>query len=108
MLPMNQIGTMVLSMAAEATVAYALAKFLTVTSWRAAVTAALATAMSHPLAWFSALALYPRMQFWHVAIILKALIVLAEAPLYLLLAGTTIKASVALSLLANMVSFTVG
>jgi hypothetical protein len=108
---MSQLYAYLISLTSEAFVAGLLA--LTVwRTWpmtaRAALAAACATALTHPIVWQSGLWLFPRIGYWPGLAVIEAFAVLAEWPAYMLIARTTPVAGLALSLSANIVSFMIG
>lgn len=108
---MTEPEALLLSIAIEAPVAYALAR------WRgwpgrgpghAAIAAAVATAATHPQLWALALHLYPRFGYLPGLGVAEVLVVLAEAVVLAWGAGLSPRHALALSLAANAASSAVG
>jgi len=75
---------------------------------RGIAAAALATLITHPLAWWSIKALEPTAGYWAAVAAVEALVCLAEAMAYRLLVPLTWPAALGLSVAANAASTLVG
>jgi hypothetical protein len=106
---MTELEAMMLSIAIEAPVAALLG--LTHgrgASARAVAAATLGTIMTHPIVWFGALALYGVMSYWPTLIIVETFAVIAEWPFYMIMTKFLWRRSLALSFIANAMSFAIG
>jgi pimeloyl-ACP methyl ester carboxylesterase len=105
----SQIEAMAFSMGVEAVVAFALA--LTHgrgTAGMAAAAAILGTALTHPIVWQGALALYPVAPYWVVIALVESVAVFGEWPVYMFLTGFLWRRALIVSFLANAASFGLG
>ena len=108
---MSEFEAMLLSVAIEAPIAYAL---VAVTGWscrgplNAAIAISLATAVTHPQLWAGALWLYPRMGFWPTVVCAEALVVAVEAAIIIWTTGLSARRALAVSAAANGASTLVG
>jgi hypothetical protein len=108
---MTEFEAMLLSAAIEAPIAFAM---IAITRWpcrgplNAAIAIALATAVTHPQLWTSALWLYPRIGFWPTVACTEALVVLVEAAIVIWTTGLSPARALAVSAVANGASTLTG
>ena len=106
---MDQSSALAASIAVEgAVVALLLMRMDRAKLLRGIAAAALATLMTHPLAWWSIKALEPAAGYWVAVAAVEALVCLAEAVAYRLLVPLAWPAALAVSVVANAASTLVG
>lgn len=108
---MTQAQAMLLSLAVEAAVAFALVAWMRVPGRgpaTAAVAIALATAATHPPLWHAALWLYERIGFVATALLCEAAVVLAEAAIIARIARLSPRHALMVSAAGNAASAAAG
>jgi hypothetical protein len=102
---MSQLEALILSIAIEAVVAFALVRGLRWGGgWRAALSAALGTLASHPVAWPAMLALIAPLGYWAALAVVESGVVLAESVAYRLIVPLRWRRALLASLVANAAS----
>lgn len=104
---LTQTQAFVLTLVIEAAAAWLLAPRFRVKSWRAAAAAVIGSALSHPVFWSAALALYPRLG-WATVPSLEILVVLFESLAYRLIATKSWRHALLLSAIVNFISWLAG
>lgn len=104
---LSQLEAYAMTLAIEAVVAALLAGRIGANSRRAALTAALGSALTHPPFWYAAHELYPALKGFAVPA-LEALVVAVESAGYRLLATSRWRTALILSALANAASWLAG
>ncbi|TAN63772.1 MAG: hypothetical protein EPN20_09185 [Magnetospirillum sp.] len=108
---MTEIEALILAVAVEGPVAYALVR-LAGWSSRGPVhvgfASAVATAVTHPQFWAGALWAYRCFSYWSSILVGEALVVLVEAILIAWMGQLSLRYAMQVSLLANMASYFVG
>src|SRR5882757_4892072 len=108
---MTEFDAMVLSVAIEAPLAFAvvsLARWPCRGPLHAAIAITLATAVTHPQLWAASLWLYPRLGYWPTVGCAEALVILAEAAIMVWATGLSSARALAVSALANTASTLAG
>ncbi len=104
---LTQAAAFALTLLIEGAAAALLAPRFRVKSWRAAAAAVIGSAISHPIFWPSALALYPRLGPMTVPL-LEIVVVLFESIVYRLIATRSWRSALLLSAIVNFVSWLAG
>ena len=108
---MTEFEAMLLSAAIEGPLAYAIVR---ITRWpcrgplHAAAAAMLATAVTHPQLWTSALWLYPRIGYWSTVGCTEAVVILVEAAVIAWASGLSPLRALIVSGIANLASTLAG
>ena len=108
---MNETQALLLSMAIEGPVAFALVAFARWPSRGAlqvGAAAMVATAVTHPQMWALAIWSFGRLPYWPAILAIEALVVVVEAALIAWMARLTLMQAGAVSLAANGASFLIG
>jgi len=108
---MSEIEALLISMAIEGPVAFALAALARWPSRGALHVGAasmVATAVTHPQMWALAIWSYGRLPYWPAILAIEALVVVVEAALIAWMARLTLPRAGAVSLAANSASFLFG
>jgi len=106
---MDQLSALAVSIAVEGAIAaLLLARLGRAKVLRGIASAAVATLLTHPLAWWSIKALEPFAGYWTAVVSVEVLVCLAEAIAYRLLVPLSWPAAVVVSLVANAASTLVG
>ena len=102
-----QLEAYAITLVVEGIVAYLVAPLFKVSARRAALSAVVGSAISHPIFWPSAYALYDRLGTYTIPI-LETFVVLFESIVYRILATGRWPIALALSVIANFSSWLVG
>ena len=108
---MSETEALLISMAIEGPVAFALVKLA---DWpsrgalHAGVASMVATAVTHPQMWALAIWSFGRLPYWPAILAIEALVVVVEAALIAWMARLTLMQAGAVSLAANGASFLIG
>jgi hypothetical protein len=108
---MTEFDAMVLSVAIEAPLAFAvvsLARWPCRGPLHAAIAVTLATAVTHPQLWTASLWLYPRIGYWSTVVCAEALVILAEATIIAWTTGLSSARALMVSAIANGASTLAG
>lgn len=108
---MIQFEAMLLSMAIEAPIAFAIVlatRWPSRGAWHVALAAIVATAVTHPQLWMATLWLEPRLSYWSALGIGEAAVVLIEAAVIAWATGLTAVRSLIVSAATNGASAAVG
>ena len=104
---LTQTEAFVLTLFIEGVAAYLLAPRFAVNSWRASAAAVIGSAISHPVFWPSALALFSRLGALTVPI-LEIMVVLFESIAYRVMATRRWRTALILSAIVNFLSWLAG
>jgi uncharacterized membrane protein len=104
---LSQLEASAVTIAIEAATAALLAPHFGANSRRAALAAALGSALTHPVFWYAAYWLYPMLKGFGVPL-LETLVITLESVGYRLLATSRWRTALALSVLANAASWLTG
>jgi hypothetical protein len=104
---LTQTEAFVLTLLIEGAAAYLLAPRFAVNSWRAAASAVIGSAISHPVFWPSTFALFPWLGPMTVPL-LEIVVVLLESIAYRLIATKSWRTALLMSAIVNFVSWLIG